>query len=69
MKEVTKDTIIADIMTIDRDLAPIFYEAGMHCLGCSIAHGETVSQACAAHGIDENVLLDRINTFLKNKEK
>ena len=32
--KVTKDMIIADIISIDRGLVPILMEAGMHCVGC-----------------------------------
>ena len=38
--------------------------AGMHCLGCAMAHGETLEQACAVHGIDVDELAQKINDFL-----
>lgn len=34
MAQVTKDTIIADVLRIDQGTAPFFLEIGMHCLGC-----------------------------------
>ena len=67
MQTVTKDTIIADVLQIDDQLAPFFFEAGMHCLGCSAARGETVGEACSVHGVDADKLLEKINTFLKEK--
>lgn len=67
MQTVTKDTIIADVLQIDDQLAHFFFEAGMHCLGCSAARGETVGEACAVHGVDADKLLEKINTFLKEK--
>ena len=33
MATVTKDTIIGDILDMDRTTAPFFLEMGMHCLG------------------------------------
>ncbi len=42
MKEITKDTVIGDILDLDEDLAPYFLEIGMHCLGCPSARSETV---------------------------
>ncbi len=38
--------------------------AGMHCLGCAMAHGETLEQACAVHGIDVDKLAKQINDYL-----
>jgi len=31
--EVTKDTIIGDVLDFDIDTAQFFFEIGMHCLG------------------------------------
>lgn len=67
MKEITKDTIIGDILDANRDTAPYFLEMGMHCLGCPAARGETVEQACAVHGVSADELVAKINTFLANK--
>ena len=32
-KQVTRDTIIGDILDMDQTTAPYFMEIGMHCLG------------------------------------
>jgi len=34
---------------------------GMHCLGCVIAHGETVEQAAAVHGLEVDPLVKELN--------
>ena len=64
MIEITKDTIIGDILDIAPQTAPIFLSIGMHCLGCPSSRGETVEQACAVHGINTEALLAKINEFL-----
>ena len=46
MIEITKDTIIGDILDIAPHTAPIFLSIGMHCLGCPSSRGETVEEAC-----------------------
>ena len=51
MIEITKDTIIGDIL----DVAP------QTCLGCPSSRGETVEEACAVHGIDVDKLLTLVN--------
>ena len=64
MAQITKDTIIGDILDIAPQTAPLFLSIGMHCLGCPASRGETVEQACMVHGVDVNDLLEQINGLL-----
>jgi len=41
--------------------------AGMHCIGCPSAQGESLEEAAMVHGIDADVLTAQINDFLANK--
>ncbi|MEE1224957.1 MAG: DUF1858 domain-containing protein, partial [Clostridia bacterium] len=45
MAKVTKDTIILDVLMMDKGTAPFFLEIGMHCLGCPSASGESIAEA------------------------
>ena len=49
---ITKDSVIGDVLDIDSGCAPLFLAMGMHCLGCPASRGETIEQACAVHGAD-----------------
>ena len=64
MAQITKDTVIGDILDIAPHTAPIFLSIGMHCLGCPASRGETVEQACMVHGVDVNALLEKVNSVL-----
>ena len=64
---ITKDTIIGDILDADSTTAPYFLEMGMHCLGCPCSRGESVGQACAVHGVDADALIDKLNVHLADK--
>lgn len=64
MTEITKDTIIGDILDICPDAAPLFLEIGMHCLGCPASRGETVEQACMVHDTDADELVKKLNAFM-----
>ncbi len=68
MAKVTKDTIIMDVLQIDAGTAPFFLEIGMHCLGCPSSSGESIEQACMVHGTDPDMLVDKINAYLAEKE-
>ena len=61
MAQITKDTIIGDILDIAPETAPVFFSIGMHCLGCPASRGETVEEACMVHGVDVNELLAELN--------
>ncbi|MDO4493371.1 MAG: DUF1858 domain-containing protein [Clostridia bacterium] len=61
---VSKDMTIMEIINVNEGIAPILMNAGMHCLGCAMAHGETLEEACMVHGIDADALMDEINAFL-----
>ena len=63
---VTKQSLIGDILDADRSTAPYFLEMGMHCLGCPSARGESIEQPCAAHGVDVNVLVEKLNKHFGN---
>ena len=65
MIEITKDTIIGDILDIAPQTAPIFLSIGMHCLGCPSSRGETVEEACAVHGVDTQQLLAVVNDTIQ----
>ena len=67
MATVTKDTLIGDILDMDRDTAHYFLEMGMHCLGCPSARGESLEEACMVHGVDVNELIEKINKHLADK--
>ena len=63
---ITKDMLIIDILNQDKanELSQVLVDAGMHCLGCLAAHGETLEQAAAVHGIDADELVAKLNAVL-----
>lgn len=65
MAKVTKDMIIADIIAIDKGIIPILMQAGMHCVGCPSAQGESLEDAGFVHGMEVDALVDEINTYLE----
>ncbi len=67
MAQITKDTIIAEVLRLDQGTAPFFLEIGMHCLTCPGAIGETVEEACMVHGVDCDELIKKINDYLATK--
>lgn len=65
--QITKDTIIGDILDHDPGTAQFFFEIGMHCLGCPASRGESIEAACMVHGTDADELVAKINDYLSKK--
>lgn len=61
MAQITKDMTIGEIIRIDQGVIPILMEAGMYCIGCPSAQGETLEEAAMVHGMDIDALMKAIN--------
>lgn len=68
MPEITKDTVIGQVLAVAPDAAPVFMSMGMHCLFCPASQGETIEEACFVHGIDPDVLLKELREFLAARD-
>ena len=64
MIEITKDTIIGDLLNEVPEAAPLLLQMGMHCLHCPASRGESIGEACEVHGVDSKPLLDKINALI-----
>lgn len=65
--DVTKDSLIGEVLDADRETAPYFLEMGMHCLGCPASRGETLEQACMVHGVDCSELVEKLKSHFAGK--
>ena len=67
MAQVTKDTLIGEAIRIDQGIIPILMGAGLHCIGCPSAQGESLAEAPMVHGIDADALVNAVNEYLAAK--
>ena len=58
---ISKEMTIGEILRSKPEVAPILMEAGMHCLGCPSAQGESLEEAAMVHGINVDDLMEIIN--------
>ena len=68
MTTINKTMSIGEVLQIDRTTAPIMMEYGMHCMGCPFSQMETLEMGCAAHGMNVDELVDKLNAYLASKE-
>lgn len=63
MTGITKDMTIGEIIRINEDVIPVLINAGMHCVGCPSAQGETLEEAAMVHGMDVDDLMSKIEAL------
>lgn len=54
---ITKEMTMGELLSIDRGVAVVLMNAGMHCIGCPSSIGESLEEACMVHGIEVDELL------------
>ncbi len=64
---ITREMSIGEILRMSRETAPIFMSFGMHCLTCPHATAESLADACAAHGVNVDELVAKLNEFFSKK--
>ena len=64
MTKITGDMLVGDVLDAHPELAKYFLEIGMHCLGCPMSRGESIVDACSAHGQNADELLAKLNGAL-----
>lgn len=62
--EFTKETIIGDVLVKAPQAQPLFLAIGMHCLGCAVASGETIEEACEVHDVDPDKFIEVLNRYV-----
>ena len=61
---INKNMTIGELLITNDLIAPILMRTGMHCLGCPSSQMESLSDACAVHGISSDALIAAINEKL-----
>ena len=62
--KLTKDMTIGELIGSFPQVAPILMHVGMHCLGCPSAQAESLEEAAMVHGLDADLLMEKINSFV-----
>ncbi|MFT4313105.1 MAG: iron-sulfur cluster assembly accessory protein [Candidatus Woesearchaeota archaeon] len=52
-EHITRDMTVGDIVEKYPQVAEIFMEYGLHCVGCHVAAWETIEEGARGHGMDE----------------
>ncbi len=63
--KIDKDFTIGQVMALNGEMQEVFFGFGMHCLHCPMSQIETLEEASAVHGIDLDLLLQKLNEKIK----
>ncbi|MGI6623713.1 MAG: DUF1858 domain-containing protein [Clostridiaceae bacterium] len=59
--KVTKDMTIGEVIRANPKAAGVLMGFGMGCVGCPSAQAETLEEAAQVHGMDVDVMLEKLN--------
>jgi len=54
------------------ETADVFFELGIHCIGCALAQFESLEEGLSAHGLTEDEIddvVDKINKIISEKDQ
>lgn len=63
-----KNTTIGEAVASDERVAPVLMGFGMHCFGCPMSQMETLEEAAAAHGVDAEFMIEKLNQLFTEEE-
>ena len=62
---VNKDMTVGEILGTYTNAKEILGGFGLHCFGCPMSQMETIEQAAAAHGVELDFMLKKLNEDLE----
>ncbi len=65
--EITRETVIGDIVDFDPETAEVFMDCGMHCIECPVSRLESIEEACEVHGVDPDELIENLKDYFEHK--
>ena len=65
--EITRETVIGDIVDFDPETAEVFMDCGMHCIDCPASRMESIEEACEVHGVDPDELIENLKDYFEHK--
>lgn len=67
--EITKDMIIGDILIAYPEVLEVMEEMNIHCFACHLSQFESVEEGAIVHGIDPQLLCDKMNETIRAHRK
>lgn len=59
-----KQMQIGELLKLNPNVKDVLMGFGLHCFGCPMSQMETIEEAAAVHGVDVDLMIEKINEFL-----
>jgi len=67
-EKITKDMNIAQAIELNENVAHVFFESGIGCVGCMMAHAESIEDGLKGHGLSDKQIDEIIKKINSQKE-
>ena len=68
-EKITKEMNIGEIVREYPQTAQVFFDMGIHCVGCVASHFETLEEGMKAHGKSDDEIAEIVNQLNKVAEQ
>jgi len=65
--KIKKTMTIDAVLNMDENLATVLMGFGLHCFGCPMSRMETLEEAAMVHGVDVDIMVEKLNEAIKAK--
>ena len=62
--QITMETTMGRILKLDDGMGDFLLQNGLHCVSCSASKNEPLQMACSVHGLDAEVMREKIQNYL-----
>ena len=62
--KIKKTMTIEKVLSLDENLTTVLLGFGLHCFGCPMSRMETLEQAAMVHGVDVDIMVEKLNEAL-----
>jgi len=67
-EKITKNMNIAQAIELNENVAHVFFEQGIGCVGCMMAHAESIEDGLKGHGLSDKQIDEIIKKINSKKE-
>lgn len=67
MKKFVKEMSLGEALKNHKNTDKVLMGFGMHCFSCPFSQMETIEQACMVHGLNVDLVLEKLNELGETK--
>lgn len=64
--KIKKTMTIGELLRLNENVSTVLMGFGLHCFGCPMSQMETLEEAAMVHGVDIDLMIEKVNEFINN---